>query len=367
MDGSKVTRELPVEDALLRTEADTVQLDWDALGRHLRHSGLDVSGSWAPRQFSGGYGNLNYLMRINDTWAVLRRPPFGHIPRGANDMAREHRVLSVLAPAWDLAPAAMHFTDDINVIGAPFLISEFKAGKPLHGTEPLDRSLTEAEAKNLSALQVSILAQLHALDIKAIGASHLGRQEDFAGRTLRGWLSRLEGASSSVPKEARQLFDWLSAASPRDERRSVIHNDFKLDNVIVDPVSLKPRAVLDWDMSTLGSPFFDLATLLTYWISPSDPEGLQGINLTHSQSSGALSRRELVDLYLSASGYDSKREEDELCFFVGLAFAKLGVVCMQLYDRFLHDPDGHQRNEKFGPAIPAAFETGLAAVSRELF
>lgn len=214
---------------------------------------------------------------------------------------------------------------------------------------------------------MSILAQLHALDINSIGASHLGRFEGFAARTLRGWQSRLDGASSDVPKAATQLFNWLSAATPRDDKRSVIHNDFKLDNVIVDPITLKPRAVLDWDMSTLGSPFFDLATLLTYWIAPDDPEGLQGINLTHSQTPGALSRGELIELYINASGYDAKHEEEELRFFVGLAFAKLGVVCMQLYDRFRQDPDGHQRNQKFGPAISAAFETGLAAVSRELF
>ena len=358
----------PVADGILRSDRDSIDQPWEALANHLREAALSMDPEWRPRQFAGGYGNLNYLLRVGDAWAVLRRPPPGKLPKGANDMGREYRVLRVLAPAWHLAPRALYFTDDTGILGVPFLLSEFREGRPLHGTAPLgDVGLSEDMARDLSTLQVQIIGSLHSLAIDAIGAETLGRREDFAARTLRGWTARLEGGGTAPPKAARQLFDWLSAQSPADRRRSVIHNDFTLDNVLVDLVDpLQPTAVLDWDMSTLGSPFFDLGTLLSYWIAPSDPAPLQGINLTHSQSPGALSRRELVDAYVAATGFDSASDEQDIRFFAALAVAKLGVICIQLYDRFLQYPDTNQRNEKFGAAIEAAFELGLSVADGEV-
>ncbi|MGP1255383.1 MAG: phosphotransferase family protein [Kiloniellales bacterium] len=366
MDGTLHDPTVPVHAGLLRSAKETVQLDWSRLAAHLAENGLMLDESWAPRQFVGGYGNLNYLIRAGGLWAVLRRPPFGPVPKGANDMAREHRVLSTLSPAWPLAPRALHFAEDAQVIGAPFLISEFRAGLPLHGVRPLGPDMTEAQARTLSELQCDILVALHRLDIERIGATRLGRMEDFAARSLRGWAARLEGGVVPSPPAAAKLFSWLRGSTPRDGRRAVIHNDFKLDNVVVDPETLAPRAVLDWDMATLGAPLFDLATLLTYWAANDDPAPLRAINLTHSMAPGALSRRALVERYFAAAGFDHPADEDDMRFFLALAFAKLGVVCMQLFGRFLEDPETNARNEKFGAAIPGAFELGLAAAGGEL-
>jgi aminoglycoside phosphotransferase (APT) family kinase protein len=348
---------LPLDPALLRDPAQAVPFDRAALARYLAGKGHQVEDG-PLRQFAGGYGNLNYLIRVDGQWAVLRRPPLGEIPKGANDMGREYRALSVLAPVWPLAPRPLAFCDDPAVLGAPFLISEFRAGLPLHGPRPLGAAMTPAQARALSLLQVEILRQLHGFDPEAIGAGILGRSGGFAARTLRGWAARLDGARDQ-PAAARALFARLAAAAPQDARVAIIHNDFKLDNVVIDPATLAPRAVLDWDMATLGAPFFDLATLLTYWTAPDDPEGLRAINLTHSAAPGALTRRELADAYLSASGSDSAADEAELRFFLALAFAKLGVVCLQLHDKFRADPAGHARNEKFGAAAPGAFSRGL--------
>ncbi|MCB1387608.1 MAG: phosphotransferase family protein [Rhodobacteraceae bacterium] len=350
--------DLPLDPALLRDPAQAVPFDRGALSRYLRASGHHLDES-PLRQFSGGYGNLNYLIRVDGAWAVLRRPPAGEIPKGANDMAREHRALSILSPVWRLAPSPVAFCDDASVLGAPFLISEFRAGLPLHGTQPLGAAMTPVLARNLSLMQVTILTQLHGLDPAAIGALQLGRAGGFAERTLRGWTTRLQGSAARVPAEAPILFERLGRATPRDARLTVIHNDFKLDNVVVDPVSLAPTAVLDWDMATLGSPFFDVATMLTYWAEADDPEGLRAINLTHSEAPGALDRRALAQAYVQATGFDSAEDEADLRFFLALAFGKLGVVCLQLYDKFRADPERYRRNEKFGAAAPGAFARGL--------
>ncbi|WP_165899891.1 phosphotransferase family protein [Borborobacter arsenicus] len=358
--------ELPVAAVLLRSPAATVAFDRQALARYLAGRGQDFDASARPLQFSGGYGNLNYLIRVGEEWAVLRRPPLGEIPKGGNDMGREFRALSVLAPVWPLAPRPMAFCDDPAVLGAPFLISEFRAGLPLHGQQPLGTAMTPAQARDLSALQVDILTQLHGFDIAAIGAGVLGRAEGFAARTLRGWTARLDGARTASPPEAELLCRKLAESLPGEGRVSVIHNDFKLDNIVVDPATLVPQAVLDWDMATLGSPFFDLATLLTYWAAPDDPPQLRAINLTHSEAPGALTRRELVEAYMRACGRDRGRDEAELRFFIGLAFAKLGVIYLQLYDRFQADPAGYARNEKFGAAAPGAFALGLDALDGKL-
>lgn len=343
---------LPLDPGLLRDPARAVPFDAAALARHLAAAGRHLEPG-PVRQFAGGYGNLNYLIRVDGAWAVLRRPPLGEIPRGANDMGREYRALSVLAPVWPLAPRPLAFCADAAVLGAPFLVSEFRAGLPLHGPAPLGPAMTPGKARALSLMQVDILRQLHGIDIAAAGAEVLGRAGGFAARTLRGWSARLDGARGEAPADARALFARLEAMGPRDARVAIIHNDFKLDNVVVDPATLAPEAVLDWDMATLGAPLFDLATLLTYWAEPGDPEGLRAINLTHSAAPGALSRRDLVQAYL-AGGEDG----GDLRFFLALAFAKFGVVCLQLYDKFRADPAANARNEKFGAAAPGAFARG---------
>lgn len=355
----------PVDPALLRNAADTTDLDWQALWNHLAAAGLEPDLSWEPRQFAGGYGNLNFLILVSGEWAVLRRPPFGDIPKGANDMEREDRVLRVLAPAWPLVPRAIHYCSDASVVGAQFLVTQFRAGLPLHGPRPLGDTMTEHKARHLSGLQIDILADLHRFDIDTIGAAGLGKREGFAVRTLRGWTQRLQG-SEKVPAAANALFGWLNETQPADKRICVIHNDFKLDNVVVDPSTLAPRAVLDWDMATLGSPFFDLATLLTYWVAPTDPTELHAVNHTHSLAAGAMKRQELADRYLKAMGFDAPSDESDLRFFLSLAFAKLGVVYLQLHRRFVADPANNSRYERFGAVAPSVFELGLAASSGDL-
>ena len=327
----------PVARELLRPTEETVVLPWERLRTALTAHGHELDSAWEPRQFAGGYGNLNFLIRMDGDWAVLRRPPFGEIPKGANDMGRENRVLRVLAPVWKLVPAALFFCENPEPFDAPFLISEFRRGLPLHGSKPLGDELSPQRAELLSRIQIDVLAQLHRFEVGKIGAEKLGRPDGFGARTLSGWKNRFEqmGATS---KPGMALFEWLEREFVESSRLCVIHNDFKLDNLVLDPTTLEPRAVLDWDMATLGAPFFDLATLLSYWIGPEDPISLHHINHTHSLAKGALDRRELVECYVNATGFASPQDERQLHYFLTLALAKLGVVYMQLFRRYQDKP-----------------------------
>jgi aminoglycoside phosphotransferase (APT) family kinase protein len=347
------------DNALFMPAELTPPQDWRALSDHLAKYGLNFDADVVPRRFRGGHGNLNYLVSIDGAPAVLRRPPLGKLPPKANDMAREYRALSVLAPAWSLVPRALHYCESAEVLGAPFLISEYRDGLPLHGPHPLGTGkMSPALAASLSRMQIDILAHLHQLDIGAIGADQLGRSDNFAERTRAGWSLRLAAISDSPPEEASAVFAWLETKRPPTEAVRIIHNDFKLDNILVDRAyPTVPVALLDWDMVTLGDPYFDLATLLSYWVAPEDPSPLRAFNTTPSETPGALSRAELVDAYSRATGV--ALDPQRLLYFRVLAYAKLGVLLMQLYKRYRGDTESALPNTQFAAAIVPAFEMGL--------
>jgi aminoglycoside phosphotransferase (APT) family kinase protein len=172
-----------------RSKAAEVQQDWDALARYLAGLGAAL-GPATPRQFAGGLGNLNYLIEIDGRPAVLRRPPTGPLPPGANNMAREHRILSALWQAYPLAPRALFFCETPAVLGAPFLIVEYRPGIIIRGTLPADLAGGLAIGATLSRHLVESLAALHAIDPAQIGLETLGRETGFLGRTIEGWASR---------------------------------------------------------------------------------------------------------------------------------------------------------------------------------
>jgi len=358
MENRSGARDWP-NDTLFMPAEITPPQNWRALSDHLAKYGLYFDADVEPRRFRGGHGNLNYLVSIDGAPTVLRRPPLGKLPPKANDMAREYRALSVLSPAWSLVPRALHYCESAEVLGAPFLISEYRDGLPLHGPHPMGKGkMSPALAASLSRLQIDVLAHLHGLDIRAIGADKLGRSGNFAERTRAGWSLRLAAASDSPPEEARALFAWLEAKRTPTEAVRIIHNDFKLDNILVDRTSSTvPVALLDWDMVTLGDPYFDLATLLSYWVAPEDPSPLRAFNTTPSETPGALSRAALVEAYSRATGV--ALDPERLLYFRVLAYAKLGVVLMQLDERYRGDAEAAVPHTQFAAAVVPAFEMGL--------
>lgn len=319
--------------------------DWAALRAHLRMHALELDLSDLPQQFAGGLGNLNYLVRINGALWVLRRPPPGVLPPGANDMQREFTILKNLWRSYPLAPKAIHFCADPAVIGASFLIMEYRPGLVIGGTLPSTRTVTEPERAQLGVRIVNMLGDLHAVDANGIGLEELGRPEGMLSRMIDGWEKRAHLAyGPATPAGVSRIARWLRTRLPAEQAPSLLHSDFKLDNIILDPLSLEPRAVIDWDMGTRGDPLIDLATLLSYWTEPGDPDAMHQLAQMPTAQPGFPSRSEIVELYARRTG----RNVAHVDFYRVLAMFKLCVIFGQLYARYVRGEVTLERYKGFG-------------------
>jgi len=340
-----------------RSPEKTFGQDWSALADWLADRDMRFDPKACPRQFAGGVGNFNYLIEVDGAPAVLRRPPPGPRPAGANDMAREFQALRALHPHSSVVPKAIALCEDSDVLGVPFLISEFRKGRVIRGAK-FDAA-PEMRAR-VAKMLVTELAALHAVPLADIESAQLGAPQGFAVRTAAGWRKRALAATDDAPSDLLvEAADWLAANAPTDTPSpTILHNDFKLDNVIVDPDQPDcPRAVLDWDMATIGDPLFDLATMMSYWACPDDPPAMLLLQQMPSVEPGFLTRREAIDLYGEVTG----RDMSAMTFFRALAQFKLAVVLLQLHARWRRDP------EKFPEFEPYAFVAeGLLAFTRDL-
>jgi aminoglycoside phosphotransferase (APT) family kinase protein len=329
--------------AMFRPAAETQPQDWAALARHLAEHGMRL-GDAPPRQFAGGFGNLNYLLDVDGKEVVLRRPPPGPLPPGANDMAREHRILSVLWRAFPLAPRGIHFCADPSVLGAPFQLIEYRPGLVIRESLPAPLAGRPDVGDKLSRAMVDALAELHAVDASAIGLDTLGRPAGFLARTLEGWATR-GGAVADVasPLAFEETLRWLRANLPPERPPALLHSDFKLDNMIFDPATLAPVAVIDWDMGTRGDPLWDLAVLLSYWTEPGDPPCMHRMRQMPTAQPGFWSRGEA----LAAYGRRTGRQVDDFRFYRCLSVFRSAIVFLQLFDRYRRDPAPNSRFAEF--------------------
>ena len=303
------------------------ELDDDSVARHLACHGMELDREAGATRLSGGLSNLNYLVTVNGFRAVLRRPPLGELPPGAHDMVREHRVLSRLGEAFPQAPKSFHLCEDLSVIGVPFQLLEYRSGLSIRGdTVPAD--FDAQMCTTLSASLVNTLAALHAVDADAIGLGDFGRPEGFFARTVAGWKRR-GGAVTQDEAPLRiieEISQWLERQQPKALAPTILHSDFKLDNCMLG-ADFCITTVLDWDIGTRGDPMMDLATLLSYWTEPGDPECMHQLAQMPTAQPGFLGRAQIAELYAQVSG----RPVDDLPAWRILAMFKLGVVFLQLH------------------------------------
>ncbi len=333
--------------------------DWSRLAAHLAEHGMALADDPPPRQFAGGFGNLNFLLGIDGGEIVLRRPPAGPLPPGGNDMGREYRVLSRLWRAFPLAPRALHFCDDDSVLGAPFFLMQYRPGIVVHDTLPPELA---GQERALSEMMVDMLADFHAVDPAEVDLDTLGRPEGFLGRAVAGWTKRCGVASADIyddgrpPPAAREVADWLAAQPLPPGDVSLLHNDFKLNNIVLDPAApTTPIALLDWDMCTRGDPLFDLGTLVSYWIEPGDPPDMFGLNQMPTAAGGFFSRAEVVAAYAARTG----RDVSDFRFHHVLGSYKLGVVFLQLYARHCRGTTSDPRYARLGELGTGIFDFAL--------
>lgn len=285
-------------------------------------------------RIAGGLSNVTYLVTQGDTSMVLRRPPLGHVMPTAHDMGREFAVLSGMERGGFRSPRPFAYCDDESVIGAKFLVMEYVEGRIIRD-DASAIALGESGADAVSAELVDALAQLHAVEARAVGLADLGRPEGFLQRQVERWVKQWDLSKTRELPTIDALVAWIRsrvAELPVDLPWSVVHGDYRLDNCILDPVEPRIRAVLDWEMSTLGDPLMDLATLLVYWSRP-------GEELRHriafasfvTDQPGFWSRRQLVERYAQASG----RDVGHLDVCIALSAFKLAVIMESIRKRTL--------------------------------
>ncbi len=347
---------------------DQQALDWVRLADWLQAQGHDFSAEPPPRQFTGGFGNLNFLLTLDGQEAVLRRPPLGPLPPGANDMAREHKVISGLNKGFPLAPKALAFCDDTDVLGAPFFIMEYRPGIVVRNEVP---EVLFDKGAELSRMMIDVLAEFQRVDPDAVGLGDLGNPHGFLARAVKGWIKRFNVAAADVyterpiAKSATEVIAWLEAQRVPEGGVTLLHNDYKLNNIILDPDEpTKPIAVLDWDMCTRGDPLFDLSTTLSYWVQPDDPSAMHEMGqMPTVKSPGWLTRREVLDYYVEQTG----RDVSDIHFYRVLTGFKLGVIFLQIYARFCRGTTSDPRIEALGPTTDGIFDFAHDVMSGRMF
>ena len=328
--------------------ADTIRVregedfDLEAVERQIRENIEGVpEGNLEVRQFPSGASNLTYLVKIGSWEAVLRRPPLGPVPPKAHDMGRESRILTKLHEAFPLAPKPYFFTDDESIIGAPFYVMERREGVIIDAQFPEDIELTEELYRGISRRAADTLVELHAVDWREAGLGEIGRPEGFLERQVGGWIKRYEAAKTDEIEESGPLTDWLAKDIPESPEPTIIHNDYKLNNLVLNPKDLtEVRAVLDWEMATIGDPLFDLAVSLSYWVEEGDSRELREVLPTVTEASGFMSRREFVDYYAEKSG----RDLSQMHWYMVFGYFKLAVILQQIYARW---HKGQTKDERF--------------------
>jgi aminoglycoside phosphotransferase (APT) family kinase protein len=306
-------------------------LDWAAVGAHLAGLGMRLDAAPPPRQFAGGLANRNYLIHVDGAPAVLRRPPDGELPAGSHDMAREHRILSRLSKALPFVPRGLLLCEDRAVIGVPFQIIEYREGRVVRGTLPDDLRDQPGVGARLTEVVLGTLAALHTADPASVGLDDLGKPAGFLGRAVSGWRRR--GAAVAYDACAALLAElgaWLEREQVPDGPAALLHNDFKLDNMILSPADLAAVAVVDWDQGTRGDALFDLGTLMSYWAQPDDPPAMRDLGQMPTAAPGFPDRATAVARYAALTG----RDVSAFRFHRVLGMYKTSIIFLQLGHRF---------------------------------
>jgi len=327
------------------------ELDHEALQAYLRHHLPELFGphssaisnpQLAIEQFPGGHSNLTYLVRLAGHEFVLRRPPFGPVAPTAHDMPREYRMLAAIHPVFPLAPKPYLLCEDTSILGTPFYLMERRHGLVIRREIPPQIGKDMKLRRRLSEAVIDTLADLHAIDLRAHHLETLGKPAGFVERQVTGWAGRWARAKTGEVRLLDEVIAWLIRNLPPDPARpTLLHNDFKLDNVMLDANDpAKVIAVLDWEMCALGDPLVDVGILLCYWSQGDDPLVRQEAARSVTASPGWMTRAELIERYAARTG----RDVSAITYYETFALFKVAVVAQQIYFRYRN---GQTQDERF--------------------
>ncbi|HMG33478.1 MAG TPA: phosphotransferase family protein [Blastocatellia bacterium] len=358
------------------------ELNLAALENYLREHLAEVTGpnkgdqsGIELEQFPGGHSNLTYLVRLDESEFVLRRPPVGPVAPTAHDMPREYRLLAAIHPHFDLAPKPYLLCDDATIIGVPFYLMERRRGLVVRRDVPPEIGNDLVMRKRVSEGLVDTLARLHSVDIYSTGLTAIGKPVGFVSRQVRGWTERWNRSKTSELPEIEAVIRWLEARIPAEpdpaagRPATLVHNDFKLDNVMLDPEQpSRVVAVLDWEMCTVGDPLVDFGIFLCYWAEKGDPEARRDSISPVTTEDGWLTRAQIIDRYSKFTG----RDTSSIAFYEAFALFKVAVVLQQIFYRYFKGQTSDERFKHFDKrveglaraALDVAERSGLAATNR---
>ena len=315
-----------------------------------------VTGPLSGRLIEGGRSNLTYAVTDGTARWVVRRPPLGHVLATAHDMRREHRVISALHPTDVPVPRPVLLCEDEEVLGAPFYVMEFVDGTPYRTAEqlaPLGPERTRAAVLNL----VDTLVGLHAVDPAEVGLADFGRPEGFLDRQLRRWAKQLDASRNRELAGIDELHATLGRELPRSPSPTVVHGDYRLDNVLIGGEDDEIRAILDWEMSTLGDPLTDLGLLVMY----SSPLGMPDSPVsTTAQAPGHPAPAELIERYAARSG----RDVTTVAWYTAFAWFKLAVILEGIHYRYTLGQTVGRGFDRIGDLVPVFIEHGLTTLQK---
>lgn len=312
------------------------ELDLVKLGYFLSKNIPDFKEIIEIKQFPGGFSNLTYLIISPQKEFVLRRAPFGANIKNAHDMGREYNVLSILAKYYNAIPKVELFCDDMSVIGSPFYLMEKVDGIILRAKNAKNYQFEPAKWQQLSEMLIDNLATLHQIDIYETGLVNLGKPEGYVDRQVEGWTGRYTKSKTDEISQMDFVGDWLAKNKPLTQKYTFLHNDYKYDNVVLDSEMNSIKAVLDWEMATVGDPLMDLGASLAYWSQAGEGEFMKTMNITWFD--GNLSRQQIVERYSEKT----KTDTSNILFYYVFGLYKNAVIVQQIYARwkagFTKDP-----------------------------
>lgn len=325
----------------------------DVLTEYLRGKIEGAESGIAVQQFLDGHSNLTYLLSCGDgRQYVLRRGPLGPVAPKAHDMAREYHVLEALHPHFPEAPRPYHLCENTTVLGAVFFVMEYRRGSILRDRVPASWLATPDHERLISEAFIDCHVRLHSIDVTHGDLAGLGRPDGFLARQVQGWRDRWDRARTDEVQDMDSTGDWLTRNLPSSPPPTLVHNDYKLDNVIFRSVA-EVEAVLDWEMATVGDPLADVGLTLCYWAWANAAGAEAGPTTVLTTGPEWYSREQFLERYSERS----ERNVSGIVYYEVLGMFKLAVILQQIYYRFR---SGQTRDERF-----RQFDQRVAALARQ--
>ncbi|MDY6450670.1 phosphotransferase family protein [Acinetobacter faecalis] len=326
------------------------ELDDRAVGNWLIEHGEDISGPVEVTQYSGGASNWTYRLQYENADLILRRPPKGTKAKSAHDMSREYHVQRALAEYYPVVPEMVLLCQDESVIGCDFYVMKRIEGIIPRANLPKEINFDELQTRELCTNFIDKLIELHQVPYEGTELEKLGKGDGYCQRQVDGWDSRYEKAKTLNVPSFKYVRQWLKDHVPSDSKTCVIHNDWRFDNVILDPENpSKIIGVLDWEMATLGDPLMDLGSSLAYWVEESDNAIFKATRRQPTHLKGMFTRAEVVEYYLNKTGLKT----DNWTFYEVFGIFRLAVIAQQIYYRYYHKQTNNPAFKDFWIVIHA--------------